>query len=115
MYDPTKHRRSANLPVDGLGRLVTNYAQRQGNNRARSCWRNRQAWKRSSQLQKGEVIGFLNAYHACWDCPGCKWHYGFCESGQFQMQGRAKDGFRIIDHRAATVLPIGMDAQKRRH
>lgn len=67
-------------------------------------------------FNKGDIIGFLNAYHACWDCPGCKYHYGFCQSGKLAMQGWAMDGFLqeycIVDYRAAINLPSGMDAQK---
>jgi propanol-preferring alcohol dehydrogenase len=67
-------------------------------------------------FNKGDIIGFLNAYHACWDCPGCKYHYGFCQSGKLAMQGWTMDGFLqeycIVDYRAAIKLPSGMDPQK---
>ena len=67
-------------------------------------------------FSKGDVIGFFNGYHACWDCPGCACHYGFCQSGNLAMQGFNMDGFLqeycIVDYRAAIKLPVGMDAQK---
>lgn len=67
-------------------------------------------------FNKGDVIGFLNGYHACWDCTGCKHHYGFCQSGKLKMQGWSMDGFMqeycIVDYRAAINIPNGMDTRK---
>jgi len=67
-------------------------------------------------FSKGDKVGFVNAYHACWECAGCARHYGQCESGDFVMQGWGMDGFMqeycIVDYRAATVLPDALDASK---
>ena len=67
-------------------------------------------------FSKGDKIGFVNAYHACWDCSGCKRHYGQCESGNFVMQGWGMDGFMqeycIVDHLSATKLPGRLDASR---
>lgn len=67
-------------------------------------------------FSKGDVIGFLNAYHACWSCNGCQNHYAFCESKDFIMQGWGMDGFLqeycIVDYRSAIKLPRGMDPKK---
>lgn len=30
-------------------------------------------------FSKGDKIGFLNAWHACWDCEDCARHYGQCQ------------------------------------
>lgn len=65
---------------------------------------------------KGDEIGFLNAHRACWKCPSCAIHYLWCESGNMQMKGYSLDGFlqeySVVDYRAATRLPKGMDASK---
>lgn len=67
-------------------------------------------------FSQGDVIGYLNAYHACWSCHGCESHYGFCESKEFVMQGWGMDGFLqeycIVDYHSAIKLPKGMDAKK---
>jgi D-arabinose 1-dehydrogenase-like Zn-dependent alcohol dehydrogenase len=67
-------------------------------------------------FEKGDLIGFINAYHACWKCPGCAVHYLFCEAGTMQMQGYSLNGFLqeycTIDYTTATILPTGMDASK---
>ena len=67
-------------------------------------------------FSKGDKIGFLNAYHACWECEGCSRHYGQCSNGKFVMQGWGMNGFLqeycIVDYRSAFVLPEKLDASK---
>ena len=29
-----------------------------------------------ANFSKGDKIGFVNAYNACWECEGCARHYG---------------------------------------
>lgn len=69
-----------------------------------------------SDFNKGDVIGFLNGYHACWECTGCKYHYAFCQSGKLAMQGWSMDGFLqeycIVDPHAAIKLPSGINAER---
>ncbi|KAI9811860.1 MAG: putative secondary metabolism biosynthetic enzyme [Pycnora praestabilis] len=64
-------------------------------------------------FKKGDNIGFINAYHACFECEGCQQHYTNCSSGRMTMQGFTVDGYFqeycIIDQRTAIVLPKNMD------
>jgi propanol-preferring alcohol dehydrogenase len=64
----------------------------------------------------GDKVGFLNGLHACWECEGCRRHYGFCRSPRFRMQGFAVDGFIaeycLVDPKAAFRLPPGIDVVK---
>lgn len=68
---------------------------------------------RDRGFKKGDYIGFINAYHACFACDGCKNHYIYCTSGTMTMQGFACNGFFqeycAIDSGVAVVLPSGMD------
>jgi D-arabinose 1-dehydrogenase-like Zn-dependent alcohol dehydrogenase len=67
-------------------------------------------------FSKGDKIGFVNAYHACWECEGCARHYGQCQNGKFVMQGWGMNGFLqeycIVDYRSAFVLPEKLDARR---
>lgn len=64
-------------------------------------------------FRKGDYIGFINAYHACFQCRGCQSHYVYCTSGKMRMQGISADGYLqeycAIDPGSAIVLPEGMD------
>ena len=64
-------------------------------------------------FKKGDYIGFINAYHACFNCEGCKNHYIYCTSGSMTMQGFACNGFFqeycAIDSGVAVVLPKDLE------
>lgn len=68
---------------------------------------------RERGFKKGDYVGFINAYHACFKCEGCANHYIYCTSGSMTMQGFAVDGFFqeycAIDSGVAVVLPQRMD------
>ncbi|KAK5141839.1 hypothetical protein LTR04_002444 [Oleoguttula sp. CCFEE 6159] len=65
-------------------------------------------------FKKGDFVGFINAYHACFKCRGCANHYIYCTSGSMVMQGFSCDGYFqeycAIDAGTAVVLPPTMDA-----
>ena len=64
-------------------------------------------------FKKGDYVGFINAYHACFECEGCQNHYIYCTSGTMVMQGFSCNGYFqeycAIDSGTAVVLPPGMD------
>ncbi|KAK4975541.1 hypothetical protein LTR28_009475 [Elasticomyces elasticus] len=65
-------------------------------------------------FKKGDYVGFINAYHACFKCRGCANHYIYCTSGSIVMQGFSCNGYFqqycAIDAGTAVVLPPSMDA-----
>ncbi|KAK4936600.1 hypothetical protein LTR28_010117, partial [Elasticomyces elasticus] len=65
-------------------------------------------------FKKGDRVGFINAYHACFKCRGCANHYIYCTSGSMVMQGFSCNGYFqeycAIDAGTAVVLPASMDA-----
>jgi propanol-preferring alcohol dehydrogenase len=67
-----------------------------------------------TRFKVGDEVGFINAYHACFDCRGCDSHYLFCEKGLVQTQGFSIDGYFAeyskVDPKAAVILPKGIDA-----
>ena len=68
---------------------------------------------KNRSFEVGDCIGFINAYHACFNCDGCKHHYIYCTSGRMTMQRFACDGYFqeycIIDSGVSTKLPANMD------
>ena len=67
-------------------------------------------------FQEGDSVGFVNAYHACWSCKGCKGHFMLCSDARMRMQGFNADGYFqeycVVDAASAVVLPKEMDAQE---
>ena len=65
-------------------------------------------------FKKGDYVGFINAYHACFNCDGCKNHYIYCSSGTMVMQGFSCNGYFqeycVVDSGVSVVLPKDMDA-----
>lgn len=66
-------------------------------------------------FRKGDQVGFLNSYRACWSCKGCSGHFMLCSDSRMRMQGFTGDGFFqeycAIDPASTVVLPEGMKAQ----
>jgi D-arabinose 1-dehydrogenase-like Zn-dependent alcohol dehydrogenase len=62
----------------------------------------------------GDYIGFINAYHACFECEGCQHHYIYCSAPGYIMQGFGANGYFqeycAIDANTAIVLPKAIDA-----
>jgi propanol-preferring alcohol dehydrogenase len=68
----------------------------------------------SCGFKEGDYIGFINAYHACFNCEGCKNHYIYCTSSTMVMQGFSCNGYFqeycVVDSGVSVILPKDMDA-----